>query len=77
MPEPVCLEEDFEDAYAYWVRGLCPCCGAGLDWYDEPEAIGEGVMLSGRCIENRHHLTPPEFVPMMLRAIALGANGHR
>jgi hypothetical protein len=63
--------EDFADAYARWAAGCCPCCGGGLG--ESPEPIGEGVMLCGRCIENEHHLTAGEFVPMMLAAIAKGA----
>jgi hypothetical protein len=73
----ICLE-DFEDAYARWAAGRCPCCGAALDWWTTPpEAIGEGVMLCGRCIENKHHLAADEFVPVMLMAIAQGAVAAR
>jgi hypothetical protein len=76
MSEATVCEEDFADAYARWAAGECPCCGLGLDWHGPAAAIGEGVRLCGRCIENEHHLTAPEFIPMMLTAIARGADGH-
>jgi hypothetical protein len=48
----------FDDARARWLAGLCPCCGHDADVPDvdgqEPEVIGDGVMICGRCIRNRH-----------------------
>lgn len=57
----------------YWLAGLCPCCGADLDWWmTQPESIAEGVMMCGRCIENDHHQRPPEFLPLLLKALVTG-----
>jgi hypothetical protein len=67
--------EDFAGCRAYWLAGLCPCCGGELDdWVSlagdvvDPEAIGEGVMLCGRCTGNEH-AADPEFRDAMLAAI--------
>jgi len=63
--------------YQAWAAGVCPCCSSALDSWPapdgrtvEPAAIGEGVMLCGRCIGNRHHEDPPGFAGLLLRAIA-------
>lgn len=60
-----------------WELGRCPCCGGALCEYidgTEPEAIGEGVMLCGRCVAMEHHWTPG-LVPALLEAIVLGDDG--
>lgn len=47
-----------DTTYARWARGDCPCCsGPLLESVDGTEcaAIGEGVMICGRCIEHEHH----------------------
>lgn len=53
-----------EDMRRLHRAGLCPCCGSEIgEWIDvnrevvEPQAIGEGVALCGRCIGNDHHTT--------------------
>ena len=62
-----------DDTYRRWARGDCPCCGAALDWWPDvaPEAIGEGVMICGRCVENDHMRLDGEDVltAAMLEAI--------
>lgn len=66
--------KEFESCRRYWASGLCPCCGSGLnDWDEEPEAVAEGVMMCGRCIKNEHY-NPPQFLKMMLEAIATGGS---
>lgn len=40
----------------------------------QPEAIGEGVTLCGRCIGNNHHTDPPGFGDLLLTAIAEGTD---
>lgn len=70
---------DLEDVRTRWLAGLCPCCGAGICGWDhtyrdesfEPEAIGEGVVICGRCVGNQH-LGDPEFRVAMLMAIVGG-----
>jgi hypothetical protein len=62
----------FDGARSRWLAGLCPCCGSEVCeyYYDGtmPEAIGEGVMICGQCIANRH-VIDPEFRAAMLAAI--------
>lgn len=69
-------EEMAEDARKLYRAGLCPCCGSELgEWTDndyeviEPQAIGEGVMLCGRCIGNKHHEGETSVTEFMLRAL--------
>lgn len=69
-------EEDAEHARRYHRAGLCPCCGSKLgEWTDndyeviEPQAIGEGVVLCGRCIGNKHQETPG-FLEWLLLSLA-------
>lgn len=62
----------FTGTYRRWAAGLCPCCGARLtEWTDgtPPAAIGEGVMVCGRCVA-MDHLSPDGFRDMLLDAIA-------
>lgn len=58
-----------------WQRGVCPCCGTDLDWWDgmgtEAAVVAELVKFCGRCIENHHHLDSSGEA--MIRAIARGA----
>ncbi len=67
------------DTYRRWAAGLCPCCGAELDWWRdiEPQAIGEGVMVCGRCVDNEHGIRPEEaeMRDAMLEAIARRDDG--
>lgn len=78
----VCTVRYFSDSYARWADGKCPCCASEIcDWeWDgqvyEPQAIGEGVMMCGRCIGNNHH-EETGFIPMMLEAISSGARRKR
>jgi hypothetical protein len=63
--------EDFADARARWLAGLCPCCGGEVcEHHDgtEPAPIAEGVMICGRCIAN-YHLAQPDFVETMLASL--------
>lgn len=70
---------DFAGARARWLAARCPCCGGEICGWDhpyrdeafEPEAIGEDVMLCGRCIGNEH-AADPEFRDAMLAAILPG-----
>lgn len=56
---------------ARWLRGLCFCCGAALDWWtSDPQPVAEGVMMCGRCIENGHH--SPDYMEVMLRCLVSG-----
>ena len=60
-----------------WAAGRCPCCGcfpaASEGTYGgQPKAIGEGVIMCGRCIENEHGRESDQFIPTMLRCIVLG-----
>jgi hypothetical protein len=67
-----------DETYRRWSDGWCPCCAGDIDeWIDgtQPQAIGEGVMLCGRCIANEHHLEPPALVMAILEAIALRDDG--
>lgn len=69
-------KEDFRDARARWLRGLCPCCGAPPDEWEhyrtgevtEPKAIAEDVVICGRCIAN-DHLEPDGFVEFLLASL--------
>jgi hypothetical protein len=45
------------DPRSRWLAGLCPCCGTDLTEHvdgTQPEAIGEGVTICGRCVANDH-----------------------
>lgn len=72
----------FSDAHARWAAGRCPCCASDMcewEWNGEvaePRAIGEGVMMCGRCVANNHH-EETGFIPAMLEAIASGARRKR
>lgn len=72
---PMVLDpSDFESCRARWLAGLCPCCGSGLnDWDEEPSVVAEGVVMCGRCIKNQHY-DPPEFLQSMLEAIEKGGS---
>jgi hypothetical protein len=65
---------DFADARPRWLAGLCPCCGGDIcewEWRDdiwEPKAIGEGVMICGRCVGN-DHMAPDGFVELLLASL--------
>lgn len=59
--------------YIAWSHGRCPCCGGELaeSVNGVPcRAIGEGVMMCGRCIENEHGRESDQFVPALLESIA-------
>lgn len=46
-----------DETYQRWAAGLCPCCAGDVcEYYDatQPQAIGEGVMVCGRCVANEH-----------------------
>lgn len=60
---------------ALWEAGLCVCCGSDLaDWEDfEPLAIGEGVLICGRCNAMEHTQRPGEEV--LRDALLTGALG--
>jgi hypothetical protein len=69
--------DDFSDARARWLAGKCPCCGMEIEeWYDgtEPEALGEGVSICGRCVANQH-MTDPDVLEAMLRSLLPGQEG--
>jgi hypothetical protein len=40
----------------------------------QPAAIGEGVMICGRCVEN-DHMNPPDVARAMLEAIVRRDDG--
>jgi len=71
--------DDFQDCYARWKMGSCPCCGSGMYDYEFKgeyvnfKSVAEGVYFCGRCIVNEHHLTDDDFMHNMLKAIADGA----
>lgn len=57
------------ETYRRWASLCCPCCGAELEAADpDRQAIGEGVVICGRCVLN-DHLEPPALVAAMLEAI--------
>ena len=61
------------ETYRRWAAGCCPCCGGSLTGYidgTEPEAIGEGVSVCGRCAAMQHVSAFPELGAAMLEAIA-------
>lgn len=65
---------DFADCRSRWLAGECPCCGGEIcEHYDgtQPEPLGEGVMICGRCIANEH-MADPEFCGAMLGALLPG-----
>lgn len=61
--------------YNSWAAGRCPCCGMALDewWWKgevtQPVAIGEGVIMCGRCIANEHGRESADFIPTLLLCI--------
>ena len=61
----------FEDAYTRWAEGLCPCCGHTWQ-YGNYKAIGEGVMICGTCVRDKHD-EPAEFREGLLLSILNGA----
>jgi hypothetical protein len=67
---------DYENARRLWLAGRCPCCGTEADEPDvdgtEPELIGEGVLMCGRCIRNRHMDYPPGSGEALLLAVLPG-----
>ena len=63
-----------KETYQRWSDGVCPCCGGDIDeWIDgtQPQAIGEGVMICGRCIAYDHMSSADGFVVAMLEAIVV------
>jgi hypothetical protein len=54
---PHVVTADFGSCRPRWLAGECPCCGMepcpDADG-TECEAIGEGVIICGRCVRNRH-----------------------
>lgn len=71
--------DDYKSCRENWADGRCPCCGSELtswpgpdqDW--EPAGVAEGVTFCGRCIGCRHHEEPPEFLNLLLKALAGGS----
>jgi hypothetical protein len=70
--------EDEATSRRYWLAGLCPCCGFSIEvWPDvdgkdsKPVAIGEGVVLCGRCASNKHQ-DIPDLVEWLLRSVMGG-----
>lgn len=65
----------YEDIRPRWLAGCCPCCAGCIDDWEwqgqvhDPEPIGEGVILCGRCIANRHHSDPPVNRLLLLAAL--------
>lgn len=77
MTDTIFSEEAAETVRRYYQAGRCPCCGSGLyEWRNNkgdvfyPEAIGEEVLLCGRCIANEHQIRPPEVVQWILQSLA-------
>jgi hypothetical protein len=68
--------EGFTGSRERWLAGLCPCCGAEMNWWPstEPQTVADGVVMCGRCIENEHHLRPPGFLPLLLAALLPSAS---
>lgn len=67
-------QEEARELRRRWMAGRCPCCGGGLySWpgpdgvEHQPEAIGEGVMMCGRCMGNEHYI---ETADLILKALA-------
>ena len=61
-----------DSTYRRWAHGLCPCCAGSIcegTYGGQPRAIGEGVMICGRCAENEHD-DIPGLIDAMLLAIA-------
>lgn len=57
-----------------WEAGLCPCCAGDLcEWVDgtQSAAIGEEVLICGRCAANDHVASVPGLAEAMLMAIAI------
>lgn len=54
---PMSHAADYGACRPRWLAGECPCCGMkpypDVDG-TECEAIGEGVIICGRCVLNRH-----------------------
>jgi hypothetical protein len=72
MPEPA------DETYRRWAAGRCPCCAAPLEEHEDrdgevtqPQVIGEGVTICGRCSAEGHMEDPDGLQEDLLMAIAM------
>lgn len=75
MTNNIDIPDEDDDTAKRHSAGLCPYCGGPIiEWTSlsyvtyEPQEIGEGVRLCGRCIGNTHHETEG-VVQFILRQI--------
>ena len=51
------VSSDLDGTWERWRAGLCPCCGMAVIEHCDgtmPQALGEGVLICGRCVANEH-----------------------